>query len=502
MARNWKQFDNVGRIVGIAAIVASCGLSACGSTSAGGGGGTTGAAAGTPCNPTSQNQGCFNGVRMQCTADSSSTLGGKWSLSGPCATGQTCVEAADPADANKHIAQCKGASGTDATTSADGAIIGGDDATTGGKDTSGTIGSCGDGFCNTGETATSCPADCGAANNCGNGVCDAGETKASCPADCSTTTNKCGNGICDAGETKTSCPADCSTTTNNCGNGVCDAGETSTSCPGDCPTGGTDPTACLQANCANEYNACGTDQACVDLLTCLGNCTGASDTACINACAQTAGQAAVTEYTNLGNCGTTNNCFAGGGTTGTCGDGTCDANETKTSCPADCGSGGTAGNICDANCGGTAPLGAAQCYCDNQCGQIGDCCDATGANKAKTCAGSTCADCGGGGGTTVTCNNNGMCDPGETTANCPADCKATGGTCTTYSDVQAILKNNCNGCHSHQFGTSCAANVGHDVAGWVASGQMPTNKKLSAADKAKIAAWAAAGNPCTTAQCP
>jgi hypothetical protein len=59
-------------------------------------------------------------------------------------------------------------------------------------------GRCGDGFCNPrcGETATSCPLDCGATTSiaascgrCGDGFCNphCGETATSCPSDCGVT---------------------------------------------------------------------------------------------------------------------------------------------------------------------------------------------------------------------------------------------------------------------------------------------------------------------------
>jgi hypothetical protein len=47
--------------------------------------------------------------------------------------------------------------------------------------------SCGNGTCESGETATSCAADCSeeAGDVCGDGSCDDGESFAACPADCS-----------------------------------------------------------------------------------------------------------------------------------------------------------------------------------------------------------------------------------------------------------------------------------------------------------------------------
>ncbi len=43
---------------------------------------------------------------------------------------------------------------------------------------------------------------------CGNHTCDTGESVSSCPADCSTTV-RCGDGVCSTGETNASCAADC-----------------------------------------------------------------------------------------------------------------------------------------------------------------------------------------------------------------------------------------------------------------------------------------------------
>ncbi len=78
---------------------------------------------------------------------------------------------------------------------------------------------CGDGTCDPGEDAASCPQDCDGPV-CGDGTCDPDEDATSCPQDCEGP--YCGDGTCDPGEDDVSCPADCE---SPCGDGHVTAGE-------------------------------------------------------------------------------------------------------------------------------------------------------------------------------------------------------------------------------------------------------------------------------------
>ena len=117
-----------------------------------------------------------------------------------------------------------------------------------------------------------------------------------------------------------------------------------------------------------------------------------------------------------------------------CGDGKCDGGETGSSCAKDCP---TSANSCVGKCGQYKAEWA--CQCDAQCAGAGDCCP----DLASVCSSGTPV-CG-----------NAKCEAGETTTNCPADCKTTsGGSCngncgkTTafngcYCDSQCAQSNDC-----------------------------------------------------------
>ncbi len=150
---------------------------------------------------------------------------------------------------------------------------------------------CGNGQCETGETAQSCAQDCGGATPaCGNGKCDNGETTQNCAQDCpaqsaNSCAGKCGQlntsggfGACQcqnwcvqAGNCCSDYQSLCGTTsTPVCGNGQCETGETAQNCAQDCGGGGTQtPDQCVQAKCATQYAACAKDPNCIAALPCV-----------------------------------------------------------------------------------------------------------------------------------------------------------------------------------------------------------------------------------------
>lgn len=324
-------------------------LAACGSGAGGGGGSLyVGGAPNSACVASAHNEGCYLSQRVKCDPAS-----GQWKLIAECPAGTTyCLESPDPASpaSGRRITQCV-------------STAGGQDTSTGGKDTSvidiaivddtsagndTTTGTCGDGFCSAAETA-SCPADCGGGPVCGNGTCESGETKANCAQDCGSTGPICGNGKCESGETKANCAQDCGSGGAVCGNGTCEAGETPQTCSKDCNLGACCANAgaecgmvtgcgncgscgsgftctqnacleqgggdtCLADNCPSEIAACDGNTGCVDILIYLNMSACFEENACTDAqCAQTncgtqlqdcQNSGCVTLWECLGNCPT------------------------------------------------------------------------------------------------------------------------------------------------------------------------------------------------------
>ena len=129
--------------------------------------------------------------------------------------------------------------------------------------------------------AGNCVTDCGESESCqGQCISAAGSAAAakigqiqSCMAEaCSGPV--CGNGTCEPGESASSCPTDCKTTGPVCGNGTCESGESESNCPEDCGGGGT---CASSADCGPAKNC--QKGACVapPAGTCNGKCGGAGD---------------------------------------------------------------------------------------------------------------------------------------------------------------------------------------------------------------------------------
>ncbi len=142
---------------------------------------------------------------------------------------------------------------------------------------------------------------------------------------------------------------------------------------------------------------------------------------------------------------TCTNCPGDCGFCQTCGDGTCQADENCNACPQDCGacpkcgdgfcSGAENCSTCAPDCGKCASCGDGTCNgttedcftCPDDCGKCQGCGDGTCSN------GENCSSCPHDCGVCAVCGNN-KCEKYETCANCPDDC----GQCTTNSCFQAF----------------------------------------------------------------
>jgi len=177
---------------------------------------------------------------------------------------------------------------------------------------------CGDGECTLFETPTLCPVDCN--KTCGDAMCNWGETTVTCPEDC--TPPVCGDGTCDSNESasntpgKVLCTADCGPT---CGDGECSGSENFETCPWDCPL-------CGDGVCApaERPTAACAATALVDLVGCLadvGNGSGffncLSDVLTVQVCGQCMA-------------------FCPADCWPACGNGLCEATEDQCDCPQDC----------------------------------------------------------------------------------------------------------------------------------------------------------------------
>lgn len=248
-------------------------------------------------------------------------------------------------------------------------------------DPGGTTQECGNGLCEAGESAQSCPQDCG--SSCGNGQCESGENDLNCPSDC-------GGGAVGMGD-----PCNAST---DCDSGlICITAPDGAYCTSLCadpqPSGGSgcpngwacvplqDPPPSGEGVCIKTGGDPGqgcngiTYQGCCDgntLKWCEDNQLQSMDCAGAPACGWEA-------QSNFYNCGTdggedpsgsySKSCAAGP-VGPVCGNSMCESGETVESCPSDC----TGGN--QPVCGnGTCETGESAALCPADCKQTGACGD-------------------------------------------------------------------------------------------------------------------------------
>jgi hypothetical protein len=179
---------------------------------------------------------------------------------------------------------------------------------------------CGNGECEEGETEDSCPADCGGGGGggggqagCGDGECEIWE-QWTCPEDCEDAPGgpECGNGECEEGEGAETCPEDCKAEGVECGNGKCEKGESEENCAADCADSTPSPeetTECLMDQC--ELGACLDYPVCTASFECMAAC---SDSACAEECITDLSGPAKNVLDGVLECGSDEACWSGGET--------------------------------------------------------------------------------------------------------------------------------------------------------------------------------------------
>ena len=189
------------------------------------------------------------------------------------------------------------------------------------------------------------------------------------------------------------------TVVSGCGNGVCSGSETTSSCPQDCCD--ADCTATTDTTC---YSACNTYNGCALTSGCNSQSSGSA------ICTSSTAYATCCEGVST-SCGAGETCSGGVCSTppAVCGDATCAASETTSSCPQDC---------CDADCTSNSDT-----TCHSACNTYNGCSISSGCDSqtlgANICSGSTahltCCE-----GSTTNCGSGQTCSSGNciTTLNC------------------------------------------------------------------------------------
>jgi Chlamydia polymorphic membrane protein (Chlamydia_PMP) repeat len=252
-----------------------------------------------------------------------------------------------------------------------------------------TVDSCNFGVCVNDATACGCSAsDCDdgiacTVDSCVGGTCRNDSTACDCAIDKDCfDANRCTVDLCGSdrmcyNETLAEC----------CGNGICEKGEDSCNCSADCADSPS-------AICGNNVCEAGDGEDCV---TCPDDCNGLQDGLIQNrfCCGGGGGYNAIS--CNDRRCYDRSvSCTDDSVSESCCGDGICDSYESGCFCPEDCGP--------------PIPFETAGVTCkdgiDNDCDGLLDC-DDPDCKKEPLC---------------WTCDEDGICDPGENCRSCPSDC--------------------------------------------------------------------------------
>ena len=295
---------------------------------------------------------------------------------------------------------------------------------------------CGNGACEAGETPSNCATDCKSSGPvCGNGQCEPGETPSTCAQDCKSSGPVCGNGKCEAGETASTCAKDCGLPSPVCGDGKCEGSENASNCNKDCGT----PAKCGDGKCDVGETA----------VNCAVDCGGGGANSCVGKCGDYKEGAACqcdSGCAEYGDCCADFSKVCGGGSTPKCGDGNCDAGESASTCPADCGGSSTGLTVClkskcaseynacksSSGCNGILLyIAAGDCAEANKCGSDSNCVQTKCANELNACQSNTACSA------LLGCLGN--CKQGD--QNCQGQCLAPGG--SQYQTMGMCAQSKC-----------------------------------------------------------
>lgn len=227
----------------------------------------------------------------------------------------------------------------------------------------------------------------------------------------------------------------------SCGDGTCDDGEDSSSCPDDCGT----PDPCDGVTCESSSTTCEDGF----VATCSNSCSGGTCSECTPDCS---GHDVPATSCGDGTCDSEesqDSCPSDCGSASTCGDGVCDVSEDSSSCPSDCPFAGFCGDgSCDSDEDpATCPVDCGSACGDGSCNFGEDCSScSTDCGVCTTCGDGVCeagedVDCPG---DCETCGN-GVCGGGEDKFNCASDCGFCGDDVCSGGETDTSCPDDCGG---------------------------------------------------------